>query len=828
LQARLSASQNGLNVTSAPSQMIEERGFRPTSYFHSLSSAAALTICLVGLSVLAGWTLGLRSLTSVFPGLATMKANTAACFVLASVALWGRAADGVAMARRRLATVCAALVTVIALLTLFEYLGGVNLGIDQILFRDQPEATALSAPGRMAPATAFCFLLLGSGLALLGSRRGPWVAQYLSLGTGLIALLALIGYAYGVQSLYRISPFSSMALHTAASFLVLSAGLFFVRPRDALMAIVTNHGAGGAVTRRLLPATVLVPFTLGWICLAGQRAGLYDTDFGVALFAVSNIVVIGGLTWWLAGRLHRSDVERRRAAEGLRAAHETLEAIVDASPVAIAAVDMGGRVTTWSASAEKMFGWTRDDILGRPLPQAPANEGPGAVEVGAAVLQGALLRNVEATRRRKDGSDIQVSLSAAPLYDAAQRIRGGIAVFADITERRKLEEQVRQSQKLEAVGRLAGGVAHDFNNLLTVIGGCIELTLLRLPPDNTVRKNIEEAGKATRRAAVLTNQLLAFSRKQVLEPKILDLNEIVRGMEKMLARLIGEDVILALSCGERLGRVKADRGQIEQVIMNLAVNARDAMPRGGRLTIETRDAELDAEYAARHAGVRAGPYVMLAVSDTGVGMSPEIQGRIFEPFFTTKEPGKGTGLGLSTVYGIVKQSAGYIYVYSEPGRGTTFKVYLQPTEGPVEVMAEPPSQTAPAGRETILLVEDDALVRDVVQRMLSGFGYTVLEAAGGDEALAICEKYTGSIDLLMTDVVMPKANGRQVAEHAARLRPRLRVLYMSGYTDEAIVKLGMLEPGLFFLHKPFSRDVVGRKVREVIEQRKPHSDAGAA
>jgi len=786
-----------------------------------------LTVGTVGLSVLAGWAFGIPTLASVFPGLATMKANTAGCFILAGLALWATASDDFPQWRRRTVRVCTAVVTLIALLTLLEYVTGKSFGIDQILFRDSAQTTT-PWPGRMAPATALCFLLIGSATALLDSSRGRFVAQYFALAAALLSLLALIGYAYGVESLYQIFPYSSVALHTAASFLVLSAGVFFARPRDALMAIVTNHGAGGAVARRILPAAVLVPFVIGWLRLAGQRAGLYGTEFGVALFALANIVVLSALTWWHAGRLHRSDLARRHVAEGLRDALETLRALFDASPVAIAAIDLQGRVMDWNPAAEAMFGWSRDEMLGRPLPPVPEGGESSPDRLRESVSRGESVREVEATRIRKDGSTIHVSLSAAPLYDASQQIHGGIAVLADITEQKQLEERMRQSQKLEAVGRLAGGVAHDFNNLLTVIGGCVELTLLRMPEEDPLRKNIEEAGKAARRAATLTNQLLAFSRKQVLEPKILDLNEVLRSMEKMLARLIGEDIALSVSCGGELGRVKADRGQIEQVIMNLAVNARDAMPRGGRLVLETSRVDLDREVSARQVAVLPGPYVMLAVSDTGTGIPPEIQARIFEPFFTTKEIGKGTGLGLSTVYGIVKQSAGYIWVYSEPDKGTTFKVYLPRVEGKPDTVDAASSEIVPTGRESILLVEDDALVRDVIRRMLTGLGYTVIEAAGADEAIALCEKYARNLDLLMTDVVMPKLGGREVAERATRICPQMKVLYISGYTDDAILRLGMLETGLAFLHKPFSQAAVGRKVREVLDQRARATAPGAA
>ncbi len=384
--------------------------------------------------------------------------------------------------------------------------------------------------------------------------------------------------------------------------------------------------------------------------------------------------------------------------------------------------------------------------------------------------------------------------------------------------RRDAERQLRQAQKMEAVGRLAGGVAHDFNNLLTVICGYSETMLERLRAGDPLRSNVEEIRKAGERAASLTRQLLAFSRKQVLELKVLDLNAVVGSMQKMLDRLIGEDVHLVTDLDPKLGRVKADPGQLEQVIMNLAVNARDAMPRGGRLSIETQDAYLDEAYAETHVGAEAGPFVMLAMSDNGCGMDAETLNRIFEPFFTTKEIGVGTGLGLSTVFGIVKQSGGYISAYSEPGRGTSFKIYLPRVEEAAEAVAVSDSSAAvPKGSGTILLVEDEAVLRQLARDILTSSGYTVLQAPHGGEALLLCERHRGPIDLILTDVIMPHMNGRELYERLAARRPGTKVLYMSGYTGDAIAHQGVLDPGTAFIQKPFALRALLQKVREVLE-----------
>jgi len=365
-------------------------------------------------------------------------------------------------------------------------------------------------------------------------------------------------------------------------------------------------------------------------------------------------------------------------------------------------------------------------------------------------------------------------------------------------------------------------VAHDFNNVLTGITGYTDLLLMDLNPSDPIREHLDQIQRAAKRAASLTRQLLAFSRRQVLKPEVLLLNGVVADMEKMLQRLIGEDIDLVTVLDPGLGAVRADPGQIEQVILNLAINARDAMPNGGKLTIETANVELDKAYARRHVAVKPGPHVMLAISDTGHGMDAETQSHIFEPFFTTKEPDKGTGLGLSTVYGIVKQSGGNIWVYSEPGRGTTFKIYLPRVEAAVETKQREQTVSAPVGgSETVLLVEDDDIVRDLACRVLAKRGYQVLEAASGREAVLLCERHRGEIQILITDVVLPQMNGRELAERVRPLQPDMRVLYISGYTGNAIIHHGVLRPGTFFLQKPFTPETLLLKVRQVLESPSP-------
>ncbi len=386
-------------------------------------------------------------------------------------------------------------------------------------------------------------------------------------------------------------------------------------------------------------------------------------------------------------------------------------------------------------------------------------------------------------------------------------------------ERWRLEEQLRQSQKMEAIGQLAGGVAHDFNNLLTIVSGYSQLLLGQDDLSAATRDKIHEIGQAGERAASLTRQLLAFGRKQVLEPEVLDLNALVAGTEKMLRHTIGEDIHLGTALDPALARVTADPGQIEQIILNLAVNARDAMPQGGKLTIETANVELDESYTRAHPTISPGSYVMLAVSDTGCGMTPEVMNRVFEPFFTTKGPGKGTGLGLATVYGIVQQSGGHIGLYSEPGHGTSFKVYLPMTEAEASSRrSRQDTRGLPIGSETVLLVEDDESVRALSRSVLAMSGYTVLEANGAAAALRICEQHTGSIQIVVTDVVMPETGGRILVERLGAMRPAIKALYVSGYTDDTVLRHGVLEEGTHFLQKPFTPAALANKVREVLDQ----------
>lgn len=486
----------------------------------------------------------------------------------------------------------------------------------------------------------------------------------------------------------------------------------------------------------------------------------------------------------------------------------------------IAVVDAEGRRVYNSPSYERVLGYGDDELRSTSSFEQVHPEDRQKVQVAAidARTRGEG-RTIEYRMRHKDGTWKILESTSSTIRSQEGDVEKLVIVNRDVTERRQLEEQFRQAQKMEAVGRLSGGVAHDFNNLLGVIIGYAEFLQDRLEKDDPLRGSVDEIVKAGQRAASLTRQLLAFSRQQVLDPKVLDLNAVVTDMGKLLRRLIGEDVALTTQLDPALGRVKADQGQLEQVIMNLAVNARDAMPEGGKLTIRTANTAMDETFVRRYPyPVKPGPYVLLTVTDTGVGMDSDTKARAFEPFFTTKEKGKGTGLGLSTVYGVVKQSGGYIEIHSVPSAGTTFQIYLPPVDDPVKTeRGSTPHAHALHAKETILLVEDEDSLRTVTRDTLVKFGYKVLEARNGNEGLQASRAHAGPIDLLLTDIVMPGMGGRELAREVVKQRPETRVVYMSGYTGQSVGEQGPVDPGSFFLLKPFSREKLARKVREALD-----------
>ena len=519
--------------------------------------------------------------------------------------------------------------------------------------------------------------------------------------------------------------------------------------------------------------------------------------------------------------------ERKRVEKALRENEKKLRELYDNAPVGYREYDTEGHISNINRTELEMTGYSFEEMIGQPAWKFVVEE-EKARETILAKLAGTLppSQGLERVFRRKDGTTFPVLIRDRIIRDGHSRVTGMRSTIQDITDRKRaeeekaaLQEQLRQSQKMEAVGQLAGGIAHDFNNLLTIVKGYSQLTLFELQEDSPLRSNVAEIEKAANRAADLTRQLLAFSRRQILEIKVLDLNTRLKDLNKMLRRIIGEDIELITHPGSDLGKVKADPGQIEQVVINLAVNARDAMPTGGKLTIETSNVELDEAYALTHIAVIPGCYVMVSVSDTGVGMTPEVRDHVFDPFFTTKEIGKGTGLGLSMVYGIVKQSGGNIWVYSEPGKGTTFKIYFPQADEPLERLGEKTGgKELLLGGETILVVEDEKEVRKLAFRILERQGYKILAATSGEDALSVHKEHKEPIHLLLTDVVMPGMSGRTLAESLVSVHPEIKVLYMSGYTDNAIAHHGILDPGTNYIQKPFTVEGLTAKVREVLDK----------
>ncbi|MFC1896521.1 PAS domain S-box protein, partial [Thermodesulfobacteriota bacterium] len=520
-------------------------------------------------------------------------------------------------------------------------------------------------------------------------------------------------------------------------------------------------------------------------------------------------------------RLQRDRQERKRteAEQSVKEAEARYRAIFEGAAEGILVADMETRRFRYCNRAIcEMLGYTEEELIGLGVTEIHPKESLDHVLAEfEAQARGDRLLAPSLPCLRKDGSVVYADVLATSAVIDGRECNVGF--FTDVTERRQIEAQFRQSQKMEAIGTLAGGVAHDFNNILTSIIGNAHLALMEVDKDGPLREEIEDIKAAGERAASLTRQLLAFSRKQIVQPRIVDLNELLTEIEKMLGRLIGEDVELLTISSPELWQVEADPGQMEQVIMNLAINAKDAMPKGGKLTIETANVDLGENYF-RKRGVREEPpgsYVMLAASDTGIGMDKETQEHIFEPFFTTKEIGKGTGLGLSTIYGIVKQNNGFIWAYSEPGQGSTFKIYLPKAKGDAEPIEEKPTPVSElGGSETILIAEDDDGLRKLARTVLKQSGYKVLEAENGEDALRVGEGHDGLIDLLLTDVVMPKMGGKEVADRLQPLHPQMKVIYMSGYTDNAIAHHGVLALELTFIQKPFTPEGLTRKVREIL------------
>ncbi len=660
-----------------------------------------------------------------------------------------------------------------------------------------------------------------TGIVLGGLTIGLMLASF-RLETGIIfdtrsVLLSLSGLFFG-----PITTVAAMAMAGACRFwqggIGVWAGIWVILATGG-MGILWRHYRQERLAdislRELYGFGIVVHLVMLALMLTLPRADAWRVLSAISLpvLLVYPLATLA-LGWLLAGRL-----QREKTLEAMAASEARYRSLFEATNVGKSVTLPTGEIQVNQAFCD-MLGYGQEELRQKTWQElTPAEEISPINDLLSALLDGGK-GSVRFEKRylHKNGSNVWADVSATVQRDKDGNPLHFITTVVDITERESLEAQLRQAQKLESVGRLAGGVAHDFNNILTTIIGTAELMLGDVPADAPLRNDIQEIKAAGERAASLTRQLLAFSRKQVLQPEVINLNDTIQSMTKMLRRMLPENIEVQTALAEDLDQVEADEGQIEQVVMNLAINARDAMPAGGRMTIETVNVDLDETYARSHASVNSGSFVMLSVSDTGIGMSKEVQEQVFEPFFTTKDQGKGTGLGLSTVYGIVKQSNGSIWVYSEPDKGTTIKIYLPRVETS-RPEARDREKDVPdlTGAETILVVEDDAQVRGLAVKSLKGYGYTVLTAENSAEAFKVAADYTDHIHLVLTDVVMPGMNGKEMAEQLKAARPEMLVLYMSGYTDNAIVHHGVLDPGVPFIGKPFTPAALGRKVREVLD-----------
>jgi len=620
-------------------------------------------------------------------------------------------------------------------------------------------------------------------------------------------------------------------IFTLQHALTLEEGLRLLAPDSLFRVILLDLGLPGTTgletLRRIMPlaegASVVV-FT-----------ALQDEELGIAALreGAHDYVIKGQIHGGQLRRILRYAVERHKLSsellaeikeralvqQALQLSEQRYRLLAETAPIGILLTNEQGMVIDANTQALRMFGYDRGELIGQSiemlLPERfrCSHEGQRSSYMKERHARPMAVGR-ELTARRKDGTEFAVEIALAPLATD-----DGVLVsstIVDITERKKMEEQRRLSQRMEAIGKLSGGVAHDFNNLLAVILGCSDVLLDALPPDHPATRKIEMIRKAGASAVDLTRQLLAFSRQQMLQPRVLDLKETVERTQALLRRLIGENIEFTISLDPSLGRVKADPGQIEQVLLNLVINARDAMPQGGRLTIEACNVEMDDSYKGEHQVVIPGRYVVLGVQDTGCGMDRDTQARIFEPFYTTKELGKGTGLGLATVYGIVKQSGGYIWVYSELNQGTLFKVYLPRVDESVQPAKKEPEAVVLESCKTILLAEDSVSLREMAREYLASLGYVVLEAASGREALQKAKEFDGPIHLLLTDVVMPEMSGPELARHVMAFRPEIKVIFTSGYTNDAIARQGVLDPAVAFIQKPYRPKALALKIQEVL------------
>lgn len=784
--------------------------------------ACAVAIAM-GLSVLVGWAFNNTAFNSVLPGLVAMQPITAICLILGGTAIL---LARFSFRNWPIHVVLGAVVLLLSTLNLAQYVFAIDLGIDKLLFsravRDQP--VEMAHPGRMAEPTAVAFVLIAVSIVLVGARSAAMIRLFSGCATvvQVLVIAILLGYLFKAGPLTTIFGFSFVALNTAVGLWALSVGVLALRPDVGWIGLLRGTGVGASAARRLLPLVIIVPVAVGWLAFKGSEAGLYPAEVRLALITTVTLVLLVSLTIWAATRLNNLDAIRR-TEQALRETERRLDAVLNNASVAILTMDERQHCSYMNAAAERLTGYTFVETAGRPLHDVIHHTRPDGSHfpLEDCAIDRAFPENHqeqgEETFVRPDGSFYPVSFTASPLHDDQSRTVGTIVEVRDLTEEKALQAQLRHVQRMEAVGQLTGGIAHDFNNILSIIVGNMDLLSEQANEGSESALIANETLGAATRGAELVRRLLAFARKQNLNPVALDLNERLPEMAPLLRRSLGENIRLDVHSAPGLWSARVDPGQVDDALVNLAINARDAMSDGGALSIETGNVVLDEDYAVNHAEVTPGQYVMLAVSDTGKGMAPDVITRAFEPFFTTKPEGQGTGLGLSQVYGWIKQSGGHVEIYSELGQGTTIRLYLpraDATETGKEAQAE--EREVLRGSECVFVVEDNPNVRSTVVRQLKSLGYSTIEAEDARSALEMV-KAGVEFDLLFTDVVMPgNMNGYDLAEKVRELRPDLRVLFTSGFT-ELFAGSGSANRIGPLLSKPYRKSELGRVVRDMLD-----------
>ena len=768
------------------------------------------------------WALGVAGFLWLIPGIAAMQPVTAVLFVLSGAALF-LASSTSSPALPRL--VLAASVLLVSLMTIFQYVFDVDLGMDRLLFTDaiMAQEVPVQIPGRMAEPTATSFLLIAISLLTARTRNTAARIVYALCVTSVLFIITivLLGYIFRIDPLTSIFGFFYVAIFTAAGLAVLSVGLLALRPDLGWVRLLVGNGVGPSAARRVLPLVIVVPVGVAWLANQGVAAGYYPQEIRLVLVTTVTLGLLFALTIWAASRLSKLEAIRR-TEEALRDTERRLQAVLNNASVSILTMDERHHCSYMNLAAEKMTGYKFAETLGRPLHDVVHHTRPDGSHfpLEECPIDRAFPENHqeqgEETFVHRDGSFYRVFFTASPLLDEQGKAVGTIIEARNIEQERALEEQLRHVQRMDAVGQLTGGVAHDFNNLLAIILGNLDLLQEQLSDGTDAAELADEAVAAAVRGAELVRRLLAFSRKQHLQPAAINLNDRLSAITPMLQRTLGETIKVQVEASQNLWPALVDPAQVDDALLNMAINARDAMPDGGTLTIQSANVRLDEDYTRHELEVEPGDYVMLAISDSGAGMPSDVLGHAFEPFFTTKQEGKGSGLGLSQVYGWVKQSRGHLKIYSEVGHGTTVKIYLPRAQVlEAETKADKQSDML-GGDETIFVVEDNVDVRRTVARQLADLGYSTLEAENGPIALEMVRN--GAVfDLLLTDVIMPGGmTGFQLAEQIRAIHPDLKVVFSSGYTDITTAG-GHPEKHGRLLGKPFRKQDVARAIRAELD-----------